>query len=911
LFGICFQVTQEEAPEVVGGTPLTSVRTYVRIISTYEYLSMFRLERDLAFLYAKQLNLAGHFDPFIVGLPGRTSEFLLTLVLDDLVAIRNLTSFTMDPTGEVSCSDTVSMLLSGSTTLHLPDEKMWRDELGRDAVCSRLLQLIQQPELRTKRELMDAIPPVYRQPMRDGYIREDGGYLYFMDPIPESTELLKLQIVPKGLWNVLFTAFHVNPMGGHLGVYYTLHKLRTRYHWPGMFKYVKTMIAKCAACVMNNASQRCKSEFVYSFPVDAPFRVIHADVWMPGDTQSFDGPNALMIVMDHMSTFVIVEPIIDNLSSTSFAKALSKILLQFGLAHTCVIDDDSKFKAEFTATMKLLKVQLHLLAKGNHNGMLVERFNRFLNDALTIFLNDRDSTRTFLEGAYLTAYAWNSAPVLGTDMSRSLVAIGREFNFPIDFVTPSSRVYSHSVSPSMVETYTHQMLGLLKKCQEIYKILISEHRAMHRELRNSQLPEPFQFHVGDFVLAKKQVKSVKASGRVAKLEYNINGPWQVIDTLPGGSYLLESVTTTKQIRKKGSELYLCPRHVVPFAPLEGSDLSFGNINRKLADDPYQAIGISGFKPLILPSQNPSLAPAASSDHAASAALSRLVDTSVVLESSIEPFPTLDDLDREYTELAPQTVLPPPLSQDTGKEVLSPASFRRSTSFSGQPPSPSDLGSALVLSTDRLFFICFKLPTSEYKEWRVVQVQFDTSCSLRSSCLTTGQYLCHFLICHPDDKGYDPVNQRYWTEYHEQVSSTQLGSLFHLVRPTEASSAYLASKKLVPFSMWINLCHSDVFLHGPFDFATFFRKSKDRISRQDWQSLAILKESHKYDNPAPCLDSANSSAFVVDSPSHLVASNKRIDRTIACFYGQHDPQDDCCTTNAACYNFIPQTLETVT
>jgi hypothetical protein len=609
--------------------------------------------------------------------------------------------------------------------------------------------------------------------------------------------------------------------------------------------------------------------------VDAPFKVVHADVYKPGDTQSFDGPRSLMVVMDHMSTFVIVEPLPNELNSTTFAKALYKVLLQFGLAHTCVVDADSKFQAEFTETLKLLKIHRYPLARGNHNGMLVERFNRFLNDSLTIFLNDRGTNRTFLEGSYLAAYAWNSAPVVGTDMSRSLVAIGRELSFPIDFVSSSSRVFSETVDPSVVTSYSKDMLALLEKCQEVYRILIAEHRAMHRELRNSQLPAPFRFNIGDIVLAKKQVKSIASIGRVAKLEYEVNGPWKVITVLPGGSYQLESLTSTKQIRKKGGELYLCPLHVVPFKPLEGSDFSYGTINKELTEDPYQSIGINGFEPLTIQHREPIVAPAAHT---------RTVDTVFNFHNNVS-FPSLDDLDKEYAELITQQNIPPPHSMDTPSEVLKHAPKRRSTLFTGQPPTPSELGAALVASEDKLVFINFKLPTSDFKEWRIVKVLFEKSCSLQPSCLATGRYLCNFLVCHQEDRGFDAINQRYWTEYHEKLSATDLGALIHLVRPPNDTTGYLSSMNLVPFQLWINLCHEEVFLHGPFDFAMYSRKSRDRISRHDWDALISLKASGKYSNPIPSLDSKNDWAFHIDVPFHSAQSDRRIAKAVSYYYSE--------------------------
>ena len=94
---------------------------------------------------------------------------------------------------------------------------------------------------------------------------------------------------------------------------------------------------------------------------------------------------------------------------------------------------DSKFRGTFEATAALLKINIHVLSGENHNPMIVERICRYLNKCLTIFTNERDDNRVALEGILMSLYAWKSAPIIGTDISRSLIVVGREFQFPIDF----------------------------------------------------------------------------------------------------------------------------------------------------------------------------------------------------------------------------------------------------------------------------------------------------------------------------------------------------------------------------------------------------------------------------------------------------------------------------------------------
>jgi hypothetical protein len=50
--------------------------------------------------------------------------------------------------------------------------------------------------------------------------------------------LLLPQIVPVDLQNILFAAFHTNPIGGHFNTYKTMHRICLCYYWPEMLSYI-------------------------------------------------------------------------------------------------------------------------------------------------------------------------------------------------------------------------------------------------------------------------------------------------------------------------------------------------------------------------------------------------------------------------------------------------------------------------------------------------------------------------------------------------------------------------------------------------------------------------------------------------------------------------------------------------
>ncbi len=82
-----------------------------------------------------------------------------------------------------------------------------------------------------------------------------------------------------------------------------------------------------------------------------------------------------------------------------------KIIMQYGFCHTVVLDKDSKFFGVCHESLDLLKINCHVLSGGNHDPMLVEHINRYLNKGLKIMVNKRDSPCIALEAILLLIYA--------------------------------------------------------------------------------------------------------------------------------------------------------------------------------------------------------------------------------------------------------------------------------------------------------------------------------------------------------------------------------------------------------------------------------------------------------------------------------------------------------------------------
>ena len=110
----------------------------------------------------------------------------------------------------------------------------------------------------------------------------------------------------------------------------------------------------------------------------------------------------------------------------------------------------------------------------------------------------------------------------GADISRSLVAAGREFAFLIDY--SSGKHWELTSSPTTVVSYLKDLATCLSACQEVAKLLVEEQRSYHQELINARCPDPHVYSVGDIVFAQRAVRSDAKRGIDDKLQYAFTGP---------------------------------------------------------------------------------------------------------------------------------------------------------------------------------------------------------------------------------------------------------------------------------------------------------------------------------------------------------------------------------------------------
>ncbi len=402
--------------------------------------------------------------------------------------------------------------------------------------------------------------------------------------------------------------------------------------------------------------------------------------------------------------------------------------------------------------------------------------------------------------------------------------MGQELAFPIDY--SRSKNWELTSSPATVDTYSKQLAECLTACHDIAMLLVREQREWHRALINSCQRGHRVYLPSDIVFAPRAMRSDAACGHVGKLEYAFTGPWHVTASLHGSSYSLEHChNAARKEKKHAANLAPYPPEMIPFEPVDGADMGYGQLYKPIGEHSFKEASIKGFTP---PSPFP--VPANFLD------IGDFKDfrwpTVAKLIDDIEPFPWRDEEEHQMVMTDDDPISPPVMYN--GPPPLLPIASKP------EPLAPTIATLALlnISSTDKLFFIAHTIGMADCYEWHLVCVAFPDSVSLYPSCLQDGRFLVEFYMAHPVDTCYNAINQQFWLQYRNRNAPTFGTMDAHLFTPSVTSADHAARNHLVTIRCWLNLTHGDTYIHGPFNFAVVRgRKTRDCIGQDSWDVLA--------------------------------------------------------------------------
>ena len=119
---------------------------------------------------------------------------------------------------------TIQSFVNGVISTRLPLHSRWVEAYKKDPACTLIWHLVLNPGKICKATLQD-VHYIYQGALHQLHIVLEDEMLIVWEPIHGGTSYTSLQIVPVDLRDIIFVAFHSNPVGGHLDATCTFHCL--------------------------------------------------------------------------------------------------------------------------------------------------------------------------------------------------------------------------------------------------------------------------------------------------------------------------------------------------------------------------------------------------------------------------------------------------------------------------------------------------------------------------------------------------------------------------------------------------------------------------------------------------------------------------------------------------------------
>jgi hypothetical protein len=335
-------------------------------------------------------------------------------------------------------------------------------------------------------------------------------------------------VVPQVLIPTLFAYFHESPLGGHLGIRKTIHKIRHSFIWKGMDADIAARVKACRACGLSKPAQNTHYGMLASEVASRPMEKLFID-FVGKFPRSKAGNAYALVCVDAFTKFVWIFPVREASTATTI-RVLNSIFAIFGVSEVLVSDNASQFTSRDFRRMCFARGIRHVTTTPYYpQPSHAERFNRNLRAALIAY-HHRDHTR-WDENLSWLQFAFNSA------------------RHDAHKVTPFSLMFSFTPNSPLSNLWS--IKDLLPDNPEICSIrdrwdaarrnLRLAHQSLQKRYDRTRTPVPFR--VGDQVWLRNFPTSKANQRLTAKLSPRYRGPYVIAEfTTPVSTRLTDRAT---------------------------------------------------------------------------------------------------------------------------------------------------------------------------------------------------------------------------------------------------------------------------------------------------------------------------------------------------------------------------------
>ncbi|XP_056900058.1 uncharacterized protein LOC130531902 [Takifugu flavidus] len=254
---------------------------------------------------------------------------------------------------------------------------------------------------------------------------------------------------------------HGSVGAGHFGVTKTLHRLRSRFYWPGCRQDVELYVHRCDPCTVQKGPTQRSHAPLQQYQVGAPMERVGVDIL-----------GYVLVAMDYFTKWPEAYAVPDQSASTTAEHLVNEMFCRFGVPEELHSDQGRNFEAKvFSEVCRRLGIKktqttpLHPQSDG-----LVERFNRTVATQLAILTSRRQ--RDWDQHLPLVLWAYRTAVQESTKCTPAVLMFGHELRTPVDLVFGSPPEPELEGAPGL--DYLHSLRERLQLVHEMTRKALSD-----------------------------------------------------------------------------------------------------------------------------------------------------------------------------------------------------------------------------------------------------------------------------------------------------------------------------------------------------------------------------------------------------------------------------------------------------
>ena len=330
--------------------------------------------------------------------------------------------------------------------------------------------------------------------------------------------------------------------GAHFGRNKTLHKIRTRYFWPTMYKDIDNHVKSCILCAQHNPRrQKTPGKLRPIQPPEGVWQLVAMDFHGPINPPSQRGNRYILSLTDILSKFMVTKAVRDNSAQTVVRFLKEDIISKFGTPHCILTDNGTHFTSSLTNALLKEIGATHLYSTPYHpetNGQ-IERFNSTM-DAKIATLTNAQKTNWDEQLAFVT-FNYNTSIHSSTKQIPFEMMYGRKPVLPFDYQDAHVTLDYDPDHSNKLNEY----LSTLNE-QARNNIMLNQQRYKERYDQNRSDPK---YNINDLVL-------VKTSHSQSKFNKRYEGPFRILQQLTPKTFIVQHVKKLTLYRQVTSDVLL-------------------------------------------------------------------------------------------------------------------------------------------------------------------------------------------------------------------------------------------------------------------------------------------------------------------------------------------------------------------